>query len=196
MCAGWGKIDGLRIHRNRGTAKGSPWPLASSSPTPPSSDPTVRSPRSSRRRCAPPAIDAAAQPAREVMSLEDWDAVVLGSAIYAAHWQKDARRFASRFRTELAARPLWLFSSGPLDPRLARADLPITPHGAGGHRRAGRHRPPHVRRPPGSRTPPSTRRSSPRTRSATSGTGTRSGPTRPRSAPRWRRCRSRPPDPA
>jgi menaquinone-dependent protoporphyrinogen oxidase len=74
--------------------------------------------------------DAAAQPAREVKSLEDWDAVVLGSAIYAAHWQKDARRFTSRFRNELAARPLWLFSSGPLDPRLAQADLPITPHGA------------------------------------------------------------------
>lgn len=75
------------------------------------------------------AHDAAAKPAREVTSLEGWDAVVLGSAIYAAHWQKDARRFATRFRTELAARALWLFSSGPLDPRLARADLPITPHG-------------------------------------------------------------------
>ncbi len=74
--------------------------------------------------------DAVARPARVVTSLEAWDAVVLGSAIYAAHWQKDARRFASRFRQELVARPLWLFSSGPLDPRLARADLPITPHGA------------------------------------------------------------------
>jgi menaquinone-dependent protoporphyrinogen oxidase len=73
--------------------------------------------------------EAEAQPARGVRSLEDWDAVVLGSAIYAAHWQKDARRFTTRFRTELAARPLWLFSSGPLDPRLALADLPITPHG-------------------------------------------------------------------
>jgi menaquinone-dependent protoporphyrinogen oxidase len=73
--------------------------------------------------------DAAAQPTREVRSLEDWDAIVLGSAIYAAHWQKDARRFTSRFRKGLAARPVWLFSSGPLDARLARADLPITPHG-------------------------------------------------------------------
>ncbi len=73
--------------------------------------------------------DAFARPAREVTSLEDWDAVVLGSAIYAAHWQKDARRFAARFRTGLSDRPLWLFSSGPLDPRLAQADLPITPHG-------------------------------------------------------------------
>lgn len=74
--------------------------------------------------------DADARPTREVRSLVEWDAVVLGSAIYAAHWQRDARRFTARFGEGLAARPLWLFSSGPLDPRLARADLPITPHGA------------------------------------------------------------------
>jgi menaquinone-dependent protoporphyrinogen oxidase len=71
-----------------------------------------------------------AAPTREVKDIDGWDAVVLGSAIYAAHWQKDARRFTTRLREGLAARPLWLFSSGPLDPRLARADLPITPHGA------------------------------------------------------------------
>jgi menaquinone-dependent protoporphyrinogen oxidase len=73
---------------------------------------------------------ASAHTVREVKGLDGWDAVVLGSAIYAAHWQRDARRFTTRFRAELAARPLWLFSSGPLDARLARADLPITPHGA------------------------------------------------------------------
>lgn len=73
---------------------------------------------------------AVAVPAREVRSLAEFDAVVLGSAIYAAMWQRDARRFAGRFREELAARPLWLFSGGPLDRRLAKADQPITPHGA------------------------------------------------------------------
>jgi menaquinone-dependent protoporphyrinogen oxidase len=67
---------------------------------------------------------------RDVRSLDGIDAVVLGSALYAAHWQRDARRFVTRFRDELAARPLWLWSSGPLDARLARADLPITAHGA------------------------------------------------------------------
>jgi menaquinone-dependent protoporphyrinogen oxidase len=55
--------------------------------------------------------------------------VILGSAIYAAHWQKDARRFATRFHDDLQARPLWLWASGPLDARQARADLPITQHG-------------------------------------------------------------------
>ncbi len=73
---------------------------------------------------------AAAVAARDVQGLADWDAVVLGSALYAAYWQRDARRFVERFREDLARRPLWLFSSGPLDRRLAKSDQPITPHGA------------------------------------------------------------------
>jgi menaquinone-dependent protoporphyrinogen oxidase len=74
--------------------------------------------------------DAVALPARDVRTVADYDAVILGSALYAAMWRKDARQFAERFRADLQARPLWLFSSGPLDRRLARADQPITPHGA------------------------------------------------------------------
>ena len=74
--------------------------------------------------------EAAAIPARDVVSLDPWDAVVLGSALYSAYWQRDARRFVERFREELKARPLWLFSGGPLDRRLGRADQPITPDGA------------------------------------------------------------------
>ena len=73
---------------------------------------------------------AMALPARDVRSLEEYDAVVLGSAIYAAYWQRDARKFAERFHDDLKARPLWLFSGGPLDRRLAKADQPITPDGA------------------------------------------------------------------
>ena len=73
---------------------------------------------------------ALALPARDVTGLEDWDAVILGSAVYSAYWQRDARRFTERFHEDLKARPLWLFSGGPLDRRLAKADQPITPHGA------------------------------------------------------------------
>ena len=73
---------------------------------------------------------AVAIPTRDVASLEDVDAVILGSAVYAAYWQRDARKFVDRFHEELKARPLWLFSGGPLDRRLAKADQPITPHGA------------------------------------------------------------------
>lgn len=73
---------------------------------------------------------ALAVPAREVTNLDDWDAVVLGSALYSATWQRDARKFVDRFRDKLATRPLWLFSSGPLDRHLARADQPLTPNAA------------------------------------------------------------------
>jgi menaquinone-dependent protoporphyrinogen oxidase len=43
-----------------------------------------------------------------------YDAVVIGGAAYMFHWLKDATRFVERHRTILAARPVWLFSSGPL----------------------------------------------------------------------------------
>jgi menaquinone-dependent protoporphyrinogen oxidase len=43
-----------------------------------------------------------------------YDAVVIGSAAYMFHWLKDAARFVERNRVALAARPVWLFSSGPL----------------------------------------------------------------------------------
>lgn len=43
-----------------------------------------------------------------------YDAVVVGSAAYMFHWLKDAARFVQRNRVALAARPVWLFSSGPL----------------------------------------------------------------------------------
>jgi menaquinone-dependent protoporphyrinogen oxidase len=49
-----------------------------------------------------------------VDSIEDYDAVVLGSAVYAGHWLASANDFAVRFRHPLAARCVWLFSSGPL----------------------------------------------------------------------------------
>ena len=39
---------------------------------------------------------AAAIPARDVTSLDGVDAVVLGSAVYAAYWQRDARKFIEK----------------------------------------------------------------------------------------------------
>ena len=69
-------------------------------------------------------LEAEALPAREVKDLEPYDAVVLGSALYAAHWQRDAHRFVNRRKDVLRTKPLWLWSSGPLDRALAMADLP------------------------------------------------------------------------
>jgi menaquinone-dependent protoporphyrinogen oxidase len=57
--------------------------------------------------------DAQAIPAAEVDDVSGYRAVVLGSAVYAKRWQRDARRFARRHDAALRARPVWLFSSGP-----------------------------------------------------------------------------------
>ncbi|HSJ49824.1 MAG TPA: flavodoxin domain-containing protein [Actinomycetota bacterium] len=53
--------------------------------------------------------------AGRVQSLEGYDAVVLGSAVYLGRWRATAVRFLHRFRSELGRRPTWLFQSGPLD---------------------------------------------------------------------------------
>jgi menaquinone-dependent protoporphyrinogen oxidase len=52
--------------------------------------------------------------AAEVDSFSGADAVVLGSAIYAGHWLEPARRLIQERASELASRPAWLFSVGPL----------------------------------------------------------------------------------
>jgi menaquinone-dependent protoporphyrinogen oxidase len=55
-----------------------------------------------------------------VMSVDDiydidyYDAIVLGSAVYAGHWLKSARRFVDEHAEALASKPVWLFSSGPI----------------------------------------------------------------------------------
>lgn len=48
----------------------------------------------------------------EVTSLEGYDAVVLGSAVYMGRWRPEAVRFLKRYGTELAGRSVWLFESG------------------------------------------------------------------------------------
>ena len=66
-------------------------------------------------------------------------------ALYAAHWQRDANRFVARHLAALQQRPVWLFSSGPLDRSADAGTLPaapsvaITTHpiGARGHRTFG-----------------------------------------------------------
>jgi menaquinone-dependent protoporphyrinogen oxidase len=44
----------------------------------------------------------------------DYDAAVIGSAVYYFRWMKPATEFVRRNCEVLAARPVWLFSSGPL----------------------------------------------------------------------------------
>ncbi|MFJ8932873.1 flavodoxin domain-containing protein [Streptomyces sp. NPDC102364] len=60
-------------------------------------------------------------------SVAEYDAVILGGALYMGRWHRDARRFARRARRELTARPVWLFSSGPLDPSASDRDIAPVP---------------------------------------------------------------------
>lgn len=65
-------------------------------------------------------IEAVTAAPEDVLGLVGYDAVVLGSAVYAGRWLEPARRFAERFSGALRLRSVWLFSSGPLgttDPR-------------------------------------------------------------------------------
>jgi menaquinone-dependent protoporphyrinogen oxidase len=60
----------------------------------------------------------------DVGTVEEYDAVVLGSAVYVGHWLDPAKDLVNRCRDVLATRPVWLFSSGPVgNPtgKLARA---------------------------------------------------------------------------
>ena len=50
----------------------------------------------------------------EVDSLNGYDAVIVGSAVYMGHWMPQARELIDRVGRSLAERPVWLFSSGPI----------------------------------------------------------------------------------
>jgi len=51
----------------------------------------------------------------DIESAMPYGAFVLGSAVYFGGWLRDARRFLDDNRELLAARPTWLFSSGPIE---------------------------------------------------------------------------------
>jgi len=71
-------------------------------------------------------LDADVRPVERVLDVEPYDAVVLGSAIYYGKWVEPARRFLERHAGELSARPVWLFSSGPLgDPLRPAEEQPV-----------------------------------------------------------------------
>lgn len=70
---------------------------------------------------------AEARPARSVTDLERYEAVVVGGALYAGRWHKDARRFVRRHHGALVHQPVWFFSSGPLDCTASQRDIPPVP---------------------------------------------------------------------
>jgi menaquinone-dependent protoporphyrinogen oxidase len=68
-------------------------------------------------------IEVDVWPIDEVETPATYDACVLGSAVYVGSWLEAAREFVDAHAAELAARPTWLFSSGPIgDPSRPDAD--------------------------------------------------------------------------
>src|SRR6476469_3681350 len=68
------------------------------------------------------------EPAEEVRSLEPYDAVVLGSAVYMKRWRGDARHLLKQHRKALKRTPFWVFSSGPVgDPSKDNPEWPAPP---------------------------------------------------------------------
>jgi menaquinone-dependent protoporphyrinogen oxidase len=58
-------------------------------------------------------LEADMRRAREVRSLDGYNAVVLGAPLYMFKWHKDALGFLARHRSALAERPVAIFALGP-----------------------------------------------------------------------------------
>lgn len=52
-------------------------------------------------------------PVPDIRSLDSYQAVIFGSAIYIGNWPKEAATFIRTNEQTLARQPFWLFSSGP-----------------------------------------------------------------------------------
>ena len=49
-----------------------------------------------------------------VDTVDGYDAVMIGSGVYAGHWLDDAKGLADRIAAHRPRPPVWLFSSGPV----------------------------------------------------------------------------------
>jgi menaquinone-dependent protoporphyrinogen oxidase len=59
-------------------------------------------------------LEVDCKPAGEVRSLDSYDGVVLGSAVYMKRWRGDAKHFLRKHGEALSRLPFWVFSSGPV----------------------------------------------------------------------------------
>jgi menaquinone-dependent protoporphyrinogen oxidase len=79
------------------------------------------------------------QDAEHAPAPDGYDAVVVGSAVYAGRWREPARDWVGAHAAALRGRPVWLFSSGPIGSPPFPRDEPHDVHplteliGARGH---------------------------------------------------------------
>ncbi len=71
-------------------------------------------------------LDVELADAAQVRDVSGYDAVIIGGALYMNRWHRAARKLAARKADDLCARPVWLFSSGPLDASASEHELPPT----------------------------------------------------------------------
>jgi menaquinone-dependent protoporphyrinogen oxidase len=69
-------------------------------------------------------VEVIAMPACDVRDLRGYAAAIVGGALYANQWHRDARRLVARHIADLGRIPVWLFSSGPLDASADSSDIP------------------------------------------------------------------------
>jgi menaquinone-dependent protoporphyrinogen oxidase len=63
-------------------------------------------------------LDTTVLAPERVEDVRGYDAFVIGSAVYMGHWLEPATDLVRRSGAEIADRPVWLFSSGPVgDPK-------------------------------------------------------------------------------
>jgi menaquinone-dependent protoporphyrinogen oxidase len=80
-------------------------------------------------------LDVQLEAAEQVGDLPAADAYVIGSGVYGQHWMKQASALVKRSKTVLSARPVWLFSVGPVG-QWATSSSPIEPKEIAGFRRS------------------------------------------------------------
>ena len=74
-------------------------------------------------RGALPGVGVDVVPLARVASFTDYDAVILGSAVYFGRWLDEARWQVSAHAEPLRQRSVWLFSSGPVgDPAVPETE--------------------------------------------------------------------------
>ncbi|WP_439379388.1 flavodoxin domain-containing protein [Amycolatopsis lexingtonensis] len=66
--------------------------------------------------------------AADVAGVEDYAAVVVGSALYYHRWRPEAVRLLERNARALAERPVWLFHSGPCGSGAAGRQVSLPPN--------------------------------------------------------------------
>lgn len=59
-------------------------------------------------------IETEVKPLHGLHDVAGYNAVILGSGVYMGRWMPEATEFVQRHVVELQARPVWLFSSGPI----------------------------------------------------------------------------------